>query len=344
MPPRLRLRSLAQLADLQLQRAGYTYTCGRCQYATAAATATATTPAPTDAQIHSSIPQLSRYSPVQPPSHRSPLYRKSQLLRSYVSILQTTPLIVFFQHNNLKAAEWVGIRRELTSALRKLDEQLSRQGAQPQDLIGDYIKFEVIKTNIFEPALRVAEYFKPGQQQLPPEPIGGLTGIPSEKEDPSLNHALSEAAYRIASEHKGEHPLTPILEGAVAILTFPVVSPVHLKTAFSILSPQPPHFPAPTRRATPSYYDSPVQDGLKKLLLLGGRIDGQVFDMEGTRWVGSIDGGIDGLRAQLVALLQGFGIGLTSTLESASRNLWFTMESRRKVLEEEAKPKEEEKA
>lgn len=337
MPPRLRLRSLAQLAELQVQRTAYT--CGRCQYATAVAT----TPAPSDAQIHSSIPTLSRYSPVQPPSHRSPAYRKSQLLRSYVSLLQTTPLIVFFQHTNLKAAEWVGIRRELTAALRKADEQLAKQGSRSEDLIGDYVKFEVIKTNIFEPALRVAEYFKPGQLQQPPEPVGGLTGIGSGKEDLSLTHALSEAAYRVASEHKGEHPLTPVLTGAVAILTFPAVSPVHLKTAFSILSPQAPSFPAPTRRAVPSYYDPPVQDGLKKLLLLGARIDGQVFDMEGTRWVGSIEGGIDGLRAQLVALLQGFGVGLTSTLESASRNLWFTMESRRNMLEEAEKPKEEKK-
>ncbi|EXJ85974.1 hypothetical protein A1O1_06343 [Capronia coronata CBS 617.96] len=337
MPPRLRLRSLAQLADLQLQRTAYT--CGRCQYATAVAT----TPAPSDAQIHASIPSLSRYSPVQPPSHRNPAYRKSQLLRSYVSLLQTTPMIVFFQHTNLKAIEWVGIRRELRAALRKVDEQLARQGSPPEDLIADAIKIEVIKTNIFEPALRVAEYFKPGQVQLPPEPIGGLSGISSEKEDPSLTHALSEAAYKVASEHKGEHPLTPVLAGAVAILTFPSVSPVHLKTAFSILSPQPPTFPAPTRRAVPSYYEPPVQDGLKKLLLLGARINGDVFDMESTRWVGSIDGGIDGLRAQLVALLQGFGVALTSTLESASRNLWFTMDSRRNMLEGEQKPKEESK-
>lgn len=70
-------------------------------------------------------------------------------------------------------------------------------------------------------------------------------------------------------------------------------------------------------------------------MLLGARIDGQVFDRDGTRWVGSIDGGIDGLRAQLVGMLQGFGAGLTQTLESAGRSIWFTMESRRNMLEEE---------
>ncbi|KAJ9498010.1 hypothetical protein H2202_006613 [Exophiala xenobiotica] len=337
MPPRIRLRSLAQLAELRLERTAskYTYICGRCQYATAVAT----TPAPSEAQMQSSIPSLSRYSPDLPPSFRNPAYRKSQLLRSYVSLIKTTPLIVFFQHSNLKSTEWVGLRRELTSALQKVDAQLAAKGAPREELIGEYIKLQVVKTNIFEPALRIAEYFKPGN--LPPEPMGGLSGISSEKEDPSLTHALSEAAFNAAKAHEGEHALTPVLQGAAAILTLPAVSPVYLKAAFSILSPQAPAFPAPTRRAVPTYYDPPVQDGIKKLLLLGARIDGQIFDMEGTRWVGSIDGGIDGLRAQLVAILQGFGAGITTTLESASRSLWFTLESRRNMLEEEGKPSED---
>jgi hypothetical protein len=79
---------------------------------------------------------------------------------------------------------------------------------------------------------------------------------------------------------------------------------------------------------------------LKKLMLLGARIEGRVFDMEGTRWVGGIDGGIDGLRSQLVWMLEGFGAGLASTLESAGRSLYFTMEGRRNMLEEEGKPED----
>ena len=77
-----------------------------------------------------------------------------------------------------------------------------------------------------------------------------------------------------------------------------------------------------------------MQDGLKKLLLLGARVDGEVFDMEGTRWVGSIEGGIGGLRAQLVSLLQMAGVSVSQTLEAASKNLWMTMEGRRKDMEE----------
>ena len=332
----MRLRSLAQLAELHLdQKVATTYTCRRCtRYYT---TATATTPAPSDAQMQDSIPALSRYPPSQPPSHRNPAYRKSQLLRSYVSLLPTTPLIVFFQHSNLKSAEWVSIRRELTSALRKVDAQLAAQGKPQEELIGEYIKIQVVKTNMFEPALRIAEYFRP----TPPcEEQGNLASIENEKDDPSLTHSLSTNAYHAAKAHKDEHILTPLLAGHIAILTLPSVSPVYLKTAFSILSPQPGVFPAPTRRANPTYHEPSVQDGLKKILLLGARVDGQVFDMEGVRWVGSIDGGIDGLRAQLVGMLQGFGAGVVQTLESGSRAVWWTMEGRRKMLEEEQTPKD----
>lgn len=328
MPTRLRLRPFVKLADLQL--ATKSYTCSRCTYATAVAS-------PSLSQQHSQPSSLSRYSPNQPPSHRDPKYRKSQLIRSYVSLLQTTPLIILFQHNSLKAAEWTGIRRELASTLLKLDQQLLEKGVDRSSLIGEYVKLQVINSSMFEPALRIAEYYRPGDSPL--SPVEGLSGIGSEKEDPALTHALSTSAYRAAQEHKNEHPLTPLLTGSLAILTFPSVSPQYIKAAFSILSPKAPHFPAPPRRLNPSLYDPPVQEGLKKLMLLGARIDGQVFDMEGTRWVGSIDGGIDGLRAQLVAMLQGFGAGLTNTLESASRSLWFTMESRRNQLDEEANPK-----
>jgi len=330
MPPRLRLRSLGQLADVQLWRPAYI--CSSCQYATARAT----TSASTDLQMPASMPQLARYPPSQPPSHRDPKYRKSQLLRSYVSLLQTTPLIILFQHNNLKAMEWAGIRRELATALQKADQQLLAQGSDPANLIGRHVKLQIVQTNMFAPALRIAEYYRPSN--LAPDLVGGALGIQTDNADLSLTHALSEAAYRVSQSHKNIHPLTPLLSGSIAVLTFPTVSPQYVKAALSILAPQPPTFPAPTRRAVPSYHEPPVQDGLKKLMLLGARIDGQVFDTDGTRWVGSIDGGIDGLRAQLVALLQGFGAALTSTLESASRSLWFTMEGRRTMLEKEANP------
>ncbi|RMZ78941.1 hypothetical protein DV737_g3683, partial [Chaetothyriales sp. CBS 132003] len=317
MPPRLRLRSLAQLADgpATHRRASM---CLRCQhYATATALPSTTSTS------------TSSYHPLQPPSHRDPAYRKSQLLRSYVSLLQTTPLIVIFQHNNLKAQEWVGIRRELERALQRVDQQLAAADPDAQPL-SQSIKLQVVKPTIFEVGLRVAEYYKPGQS------------APGQDDDASLTHALSEAAYKAVFGLKGAHPLTPLLTGSTALLTVPVVSPQYLKAALSILAPTPgaaSAFAAPSRKAVPSYYELNVQDGVKKLLLLGARVDGRVLDMDGTRWVGSIDGGIDGLRAQLVSLLQHAGIGLARTLESAGQSLWFTMESRRRDME----PSEEEK-
>jgi hypothetical protein len=72
-------------------------------------------------------------------------------------------------------------------------------------------------------------------------------------------------------------------------------------------------------------------------MLLGARVESKVFDLDGTKWVGSIQGGMDGLRGQLVAMLQGVGAGITNALEGASRSLYFTMESRRTVLEDEEK-------
>jgi len=62
--------------------------------------------------------------------------------------------------------------------------------------------------------------------------------------------------------------------------------------------------------------------------------------VEGAKWVGGIEGGLEGLRAQLVALLQSMGAGVTNTLESAAKNLYFMVESRRAMLEDEGKPRE----
>ncbi|KAJ4307365.1 hypothetical protein N0V94_009749, partial [Neodidymelliopsis sp. IMI 364377] len=92
------------------------------------------------------------------------------------------------------------------------------------------------------------------------------------------------------------------------------------------------------RKANPDYYEPAVQTGLQKLMLLGARVEGKVFDVEGTKWVGGIPGGIDGLRASLVQMLQGIGGSLAGALEGASRSLYFTVESRRLDMEEKEKP------
>jgi large subunit ribosomal protein L10 len=240
------------------------------------------------------------------------------------------------------------MRRELYKALQKVDEQIvsqSTSGTDPSslNLIGSAIKLQVVQTTMFEPALRIAEYYRPTTPSLV-DIHSSATGLEHIKDDPSLTHALSAAAYHAAQAHRGEHPLTTILAGNIALLTFPTVSPQHLKAALQILSPKKPAFPPPTRRANPNWHEPAVQDGLKKLLLLGARVDGEIFDMEGTRWVGGIEGGIDGLRAQVVQILTMAGVSLSNRLEAASKNLWMTVESRRQDMEEtQGGKKEEEK-
>jgi large subunit ribosomal protein L10 len=249
--------------------------------------------------------------------------------------------MLLFQHNNLKANEWVGIRRELSAALQKVDAARVSP-VHPPEPLADAIKMQIIQTGIFAAALRVVEFYKPESRSPTLDPTNPST--PSSAAVPvftqsgdQLTHTLSKAAHEAVADTRTAHALAPLLSGPLCLLTFPNVSPQHMKAALSILSPSPPRFPAPTRRANPGWHDAAIQSGLQKLLLLGARVEGKVFDLEGAKWVGSIDGGLDGLRAQLVAMLQGIGGGVTNTLESAGRSIYFTVEGRRTMLEDEQK-------
>lgn len=250
--------------------------------------------------------------------------------------------MVIFQHNNLKSTEWMAIRRELATALRKVDAELAAKGNTENTSAG--IKIQVVQTGIFAAALRVVEFWNPdfSSQPLVSHPTDPATAtsqpVHAEAEDPAFVHGLSSAAYLAAKRaRKQKHGLEPLLSGPLAVLTFPTVSPQHLKACLSILSPQAPNFPAPRRKAVPSYHEPAVQNGLQKLMLLAARVEGRVFDLEGTRWVGGIAGGIEGLRGQLVGMLQSLGASLTGTLEAAGKNLWLAVEGRRMGMEEEEK-------
>lgn len=230
--------------------------------------------------------------------------------------------MLLFQHNNIKAVEWTGIRRELANALKKADEELARNGDETN--VGQSSKIQIVQTGIFASALKVVEFWEPTQLD---EHVNA---------DPSLTHGLSKNAYFKAKSAKLQHGLEPLLSGPMAILTLPSVSPAHVKAALSILAPSK-DIPAPKRRLAPGYYEPAVQAGLNKLMFLGARVEGKVFDMEGAKWVGSIEGGLMGLRSQLVAMLQGVGAGVTNTLESAGKSLYLTVEGRRGMLEDEQK-------
>ena len=250
--------------------------------------------------------------------------------------------------------EWAAIRRELNLALQKVDEKIAAEG-RTAPALAPYVKIQTIQTSIFEAALRIVEYFRPSEASLgagnPPSAIDPVTQTSAEipalsgsKDDPALTHDLSRTAYQAVKNMKGMHELSPLLVGPVAILSIPSVSPEHMKAALSILAPKETGFKAPTRKANPEYHEPIVQNGLSKITLLAARVDNQVFDVDQTKWVGSIEGGMDGLRSQLVAALQSMSSSVATTLEGAGKSIYFTLESRRSVLEEEAKGPEGDKS
>ncbi|KAJ5606157.1 hypothetical protein N7510_008938 [Penicillium lagena] len=347
MPPRLRISPSLRRQAFQCQHNELRL--ARC--ASSAAASIPITPAASIEQMTHSPAPISRSPPTQPPSHRNPEYRRSQLLRQYTSLLRTSPLMVLFQHNNLKSMEWASIRRELNIALQKVDEKIASEGRTSAPL-APHIKLQTVQTSIFEVALRIVEYFRPSAASLglgqPPSAVNPATQTSAEipalsgsKDDPALTHDLSRTAHAAIKHMKGKHEMSTIIVGPIAVLSIPTVSPEHMKAALSILVPKESGFPGPTRKGNPAYHEPIVQNGLQKLNLLAARVDGKVFDLDETKWIGSIEGGMDGLRSQLVMALQSMGSSVTNTLEGAGKSLYLTMESRRSVLEDEQKGPEE---
>ena len=155
MPPRIRLNALRSSQPHKPQ-----YICIQCRHASLA-----TTPSAPIEQL--SLPAaatsvIARHPPTQPPSYKPPEFRKSQLHRQYQSTLRSSPLILLFQHNNLKATEWSGIRRELTTALQKVDDDLAKSGNGEAGLVvGEGVKLQIVQTGIFASALKVVEFWDP---------------------------------------------------------------------------------------------------------------------------------------------------------------------------------------
>lgn len=275
--------------------------------------------------------------PTKPPSARPVETRKSQLLRSYTSLLRSTPLMLMFQTNNLTAVELAAVRRELRFALAAVDSSAATpDSTQPPVDMASYILLQVVRTRMLNQAMKIIEFYDPSKVVIP-ESV-------DKKDKNAYKHDLSLPAYEAVKAAEKNIPsdspyaqLTPVVVGPMAVLTFPTVSPRHLAAALSVLSPNPPAFPPPSRKKRPGYWDMTTQSALQKLLLVGGRVEGKAFDSEGLRWVGGIEGGLDGLRAQLVGMLQNAGLGLTSVLEGASKSLYLTVEGRRTMLEDAEK-------
>jgi ribosomal protein L10 len=256
------------------------------------------------------------------------------MIRTYTSLLRSTPLILFFQHSNLTAVEWAAVRRELKAALEAVSLPPIAGGAAGQSVdITSRVKIEVIRTNMMNVALKIVEFF---------DPVAAASASTTTRTSRGpVVHDLSKAAYESTRDapvptDSAYAQIEPLMVGPLAALTIPAVSPQHLAAALSILAPVPGKFPAPKKSKVPGYHDPICQNGLAKLLLVGGRVEGKIFDQVGVNWVGGIGGGLDGLRAQLVHVLQSAGLGLTSALEGGSKSLWLTLESRKSQMEEES--------
>ena len=250
-------------------------------------------------------------------------------------------MMLMFQHNNLKGTEWMALRRELEVALGAADKRLAAAGLSETDL-AKRIHIQVIRPSVFGAALKVVELWQPESQapEIAPTDPRSNSSLPindsaTSPTGPKYTHALSREAYQAVKTKTLEGGFEHLLAGPMALVTFPSLATDHLKTVLSVLCPKAPEFPAPKRRVQPGYYDPPVQLAVRKLMLLGARVEGRTMDTEGARWAGSIQGGLQGLQGQLVGLLQSVGAGVTSTLEGASRNLYITIEGRRGMLEEE---------
>ena len=253
MAPRIQVKPRLFLATPPIQRTPYI--CWHCRYASLA---TATTPAPSIEPAISGAPPIARYPRTQPPSHKPPEFRKSQLHRQYQSLLRSSPLIVIFQHNNLKSTEWMGIRRDSITRYKRWMRTLQRM--EIMSTLAMVRKMSVVQTGIFASALRVVEFWDPNFDSKestvqPPDPKTAtstpLEDTKGEKDDPVFTHGLSRQAWSTAKKDKKlKHGLEPLLSGPLALLTLPSVSPQYLKAALSILSPTK-AFPAPRRRTNP---------------------------------------------------------------------------------------------
>ncbi|KAK6335496.1 hypothetical protein TWF696_002270 [Orbilia brochopaga] len=263
-----------------------------------------------------------------PPAHR-PYYSRGHLLhRSYISLLRATPLLVMFQHNNLRAGELVSIRRDLRTAMANVDAMVAASRPPPGPTedgtvpsqprpVGEQVKMTILNTTVFSAALRSAEY-------LP--------------KDAEVRSSSSPEAYTMTMQYTDAHPLSSVLVGPTGVIQFPEVSPPHLLGVLNLLFPEKYTF----RKGT----DPAFISGVQKLVLLGAKVDkvgGTTIDTDSLKHITTL-GDLTTLQGQLLGVMQSAGGSLISTLQSPARGLWFVMDGRRKMLDPETAKSSEESA
>ncbi|KAI9890768.1 MAG: hypothetical protein M1814_003699 [Vezdaea aestivalis] len=261
---------------------------------------------------------IKQYPPNQPPSYKPADLRKSQLIRQYTSLILSSPLILLFQQNSLIATEWAAVRRELNLALQKASSNLST----PSPDLASAIKIQTLQTGLFSTAMRLVEFYYPTLE-------AGPTPTPTSR-------ALSAEANAQVRRKKLRGGMQQLVAGPMAAVVFPAIEPALVKATLQILAPKAPHFPAPKKRASPGYHDPSCQRGIQKLVFLGARAEGRVYDPDQARRIGGLRD-FDGVRAELKGTLEGVAGGLVGNLEGIGTGLWTTLEGRRMMLEEEGK-------
>ena len=137
---------------------------------------------------------IKRYPSTQPPSHKRPEFRKTQLHRQYTALLRSSPLILLFQHSNLTAVEWMAVRRELAAALHAVERAQAdkdrssggtkekKNAAEEKDeataatyaaiaasgsgdpSVASKTRLQIVQTGILASALRIVEFYRPEEE------------------------------------------------------------------------------------------------------------------------------------------------------------------------------------
>lgn len=215
----------------------------------------------------------------------------------YVSYYKSNPTMLILQHNNLTQAQLLKIRGDLKSVGAKL---------------------RVIRVGIFEHAIRVATFMSDSP----------MTETQNKWQ---VNSKAMSRHVKTNNPIKGLD-VTQLLSGPICTITFPQdpvvdrslgagqeqqleadksVSPDRLKKTIRVVS-----------------------ETQGRLLLIGGKFDGQVFAVDSLDRISALPG-LDTLRGQLLSLLGAPAARLSQLLATPGQQLGRTLDGRKLAMSEE---------
>lgn len=245
---------------------------------------------------------------------KPPTSKKSMTHADYVHYYRSNPTMLILQHNNLTQAQLLKIRAELKVAGAKL---------------------RIIRVGIFEHAVRVATLQESLASSSSSSAVAGVADTEGEK---FLSMDVNAKELSVAAKNKRHTSgldVTQLLSGPICTVTFPdpVSVSVDIATALgadtgSSSGTRSEVAPDKLRQVMRT-----VQGTGDKLILLGGRFEGQVFAIDALDAVSKLPG-LQTLRGQLLSVLGSPAVRLSQLLGSPAQTLGRTMEGRRVALEE----------